>query len=103
MTATPVIIYPNPNPTPGTTPGRSIDFTVNRPISKTVFKIYTSMGRLIRKAEDNTPWSQGKCVINPSGAYFAGLARGTYYYVIIVKDQANGSEAKSPVGKLIVQ
>ena len=103
VTATPVLIYPNPNPTPGTTPDRMIDYTVNRPISKTVFKIYTNMGRLIRKAEDNTLRSQGKCAVNVNGKYFQGLARGIYYYVIIVTDQETNTDAKSPIEKIVIQ
>ena len=103
VTATPALIYPNPNPIPGTTPDRVVDYTVNRPISRSVFRIYTVMGRLIRKAEDTTVHVQGKWSFNVDGGYFQGLARGVYYYVIIVKDQATGKEAKSPIGKFIVQ
>ena len=103
VTATPVLIYPNPNPTPGTTPDRIIAYTVNRPITKAVFKIYTSMGRLIRRYEDDATQMQGKVLLNVAGSYFSGLARGIYYYVIIVTDQATGTEAKSPIEKVIIQ
>ena len=103
VTATPVLIYPNPNPVPGTTPGRSIDYTVNRPISGAEFRIYTRMGRLIRKAEDTVARNQGICTMNADGVYFHGLAKGVYYYIIIVTDKATGRQAKSPIEKFIVQ
>jgi hypothetical protein len=103
ITATPVLMRPNPNPVPGETPGRVVDFTVNRGISRAVFKIYTKMGRLIRKAEDTTAQGQGKCTFNAPGVYFKGLAKGVYYYVIIVTDKATGKEAVSPIEKFMVQ
>jgi len=102
-TRTPVVlIYPNPNPTPGTTPDRVIAFTVTKPVSKTEFKIYTSMGRLIRKYENPTTYSQGGKAIVVPGVYFQGMARGVYYYVIIITD-VSGKEAKSPIAKVVIQ
>ncbi len=102
-TRTPVIlIRPNPNPTPGTTPGRFVDFTVTKPITKTVFKIYTSMGRLIRRVEQTLPPEYGKISIPVDGTIFHGLANGVYYYVVIVTD-TSGVEAKSPISKIVVQ
>jgi hypothetical protein len=94
---------PNPNPEPGATPARAVDFTVNRSISKAVLKIYTKMGRLIRKVEDTAVQAQGKCTLNAGGIYFKGLAKGIYYYVIIVTDKDTGRQATSPLEKLIVQ
>lgn len=101
---TPVFMYPNPNPTPGSQPDRTISFEVNRPVSGTVFRIYTQMGRLIRKYEDLSGQYPGsRSYISIDSGYFKGLARGVYYYVIIVKDKATGRQAKSPIGKFIVQ
>jgi hypothetical protein len=97
-------MYPNPNPTPGSQPDRTISFEVNRPVSGTVFRIYTQMGRLIRKYEDLSGQYPGsRSYISIDSGYFKGLARGVYYYVIIVKDKATGRQAKSPIGKFIVQ
>ena len=81
---------------------RVIVFTVTKPVSKTVFKIYTSMGRLIRKYENPTTYSQGGKAIVVPGVYFQGMARGVYYYVIIITD-ASGKEAKSPIAKVVIQ
>ena len=102
VTATPVLLYPNPNPVPGTTPGRTIGFTITKPIIKTVFKVYTGMGRLVRKAESTLPQPQGKCALDVDGVYFQGLAKGIYYYVVVVTDQT-GKEAKSPIEKVVIQ
>jgi hypothetical protein len=103
VTATPVLIYPNPNPIPGSTPGRNIDFTVSKSISKMVFKAYTSMGRLVRMTEKTGSWAQGKCTLSVDGNSFQGLAKGVYYYVIIVTDNDTGKEAKSPIEKVLIQ
>jgi len=103
VTATPVLIYPNPNPTPGTTPSRIIGYTVSRPISKAVFRLYTSMGRLIRQVEDTTAHVQGKALMNVDGSYFQGLSRGIYYYVIIATDKETNTQVKSPIEKAIIQ
>lgn len=103
VTATPMIIWPNPNSTPGIQPTRIISYNVSRPISKTEFRIYTSMGRLIRETVDNTPRMQGKCLISIDGAQFKGLAKGIYYYVIMVTDAATSKEVKSSIGKVVIQ
>lgn len=103
VTLTPVIVYPNPNPIPGSTPGRNIKFTVSRAISKMVFKAYTSMGRLVRMTEKTGSWSQGERFLNIDGSSFQGLAKGVYYYVIIVTDKDTGKEAKSPIEKVLIQ
>ena len=61
------------------------------------------MGRLIRKAENTSTYSQGsKCSVLVDGVCFQKLSRGVYYYVIIITDSA-GKEAKSPIAKVVVQ
>jgi hypothetical protein len=103
VTATPMVIWPNPNATPGIQPTRVISYNVSRPISKTEFRIYTSMGRLIRQSVDNTARLQGKCIISVNGEQFEGLAKGIYYYVIMVTDAATSKEVKSSIGKVVIQ
>ena len=103
VTATPVVIGPNPNTMPGTHTDRIIYFEVTRPISKTVFKVYTINGRLIRKSEDSTPRAQGKCAVSVKSVHFKGLAKGVYYYMLTVTDQVSGVEAKAPAGTVLIQ
>jgi endoglucanase len=102
VTKTPVIIYPNPNPSAGTNPDRFVQFTVSKPIVKTTLKIYTKMSRLIRVYEDKTQQAQGKAGITIPGSRFSGLAKGIYYYVIMVKDEG-GNYATSPIEKVLIQ
>jgi hypothetical protein len=101
-TLTPVIIYPNPNPTPGAAQDRMVKFTISQPASKIEFRMYTCMSRLIRQKELYGPFTQGEQNIKIDGSYFSGLVRGTYYYILIATDSAGSVTKRSPIEKALI-
>jgi hypothetical protein len=101
-TLTPVIIFPNPNPTPGVIQDRMVKFTLSQPASKVEFRLYTSMSRLVRRKEIDKTFSQGEQVIDIDRSYFDGLGRGTYFYILIATDSAGSMVKKSPIEKALV-
>ena len=94
----PIIAYPNPII-------ENINFKLKFSISKkavlTKIKIYTSSSRLVKVIELNYNLNQGINEITVLRQKFSGLARGVYYYIIIINDKGN-NEIRSPVGKLIL-
>ncbi len=94
----PVIVYPNPSS--GKT-DISIKFNITKKANSAVVRIYTSGLRLIMEKIYKENFLQGENEIKISRKDLTGLSRGTYYYVLYVKDK-NGQEIKSTIEKIII-
>jgi len=102
----PFFSYPNPA---DTTRDVNIKFFITKNAKTVTFKMYTSSSRLVKQLE--VPASEinrgfrgltaGDNIITVPAEYFKSLSNGTYYYVIMVKDDA-GKEARSTVDKIII-
>ncbi|MBN2769865.1 MAG: CIA30 family protein, partial [Spirochaetes bacterium] len=102
----PFFSYPNPA---DTTRDVNIKFFITKNAKTVTFKMYTSSSRLVKNLE--VPASDinrgfrsltaGDNIITVPAEYFKSLSNGTYYYVIMVKDDA-GKEARSTVDKIII-
>ncbi len=95
---TPVIIYPNPVTNKNN--AIKIKFAITKSANKFKIKLYTSSLRLIKDTEIDYLMKAGINEINLNCELINNLARGTYYYIIEVKDN-KGKIAKSKVEKLI--
>jgi hypothetical protein len=101
--------FPFPNPVNGRTDVR-IKFYVTNNASSVTFRMYTPALRLIRNIEVpakmfnnglSSTIKAGDNVITVPAEYFKGLANGSYYYFIIVKDN-EGTTARSKLDKIMV-
>jgi hypothetical protein len=98
-----------PNPANGKTDVR-IKFYVTKNAVSVQFKMYTPASRLIRNVEVpanlfnnglTSTIKAGDNTVTIPAESFKGLANGTYYYLIIVKDDT-GSTARSKVDKMVL-
>jgi hypothetical protein len=96
---TDVLVYPNP----AIKSADNLNFRMN--ITRTPdlisIKIYTVSFRAIRKIEWSTGITSGNNVLQVPLKTLAGVASGSYYYIITAADK-KGKTAKSKVGNFII-
>jgi hypothetical protein len=101
--------FPYPNPANGKTDVK-VKFYVTKDASSVTFKMYTPASRLIRNLDVpvkmfndglTSTIKAGNNTVTIPAESFAGLANGTYYYLIIVKD-SSGNTAKSKIDKIVL-
>ncbi len=95
----PVITYPNPVISKKT--DVKIKFAITKSADKFTIRIYTAAMRLVMEKVVKTKLQSGPNEEILESKYIKDLARGTYYYIIIVED-AKGKMAKSKVEKMII-
>ncbi len=94
----PIIAYPNPSR------GLSdiyIKFSISKKADSVSIRIYSMALRLIIEKVYIKNLMQGENQVNISKNDLNGLANGTYYYVIWVRDKS-GKEVKSSIEKMII-
>jgi len=96
---TPVITYPNPVMSNKT--DIKVKFAITKSANKFTIRIYTAALRLVIEKIVETKLKAGLNEELLESKYIKNLARGIYYYVIMVEDD-KGKSAKSKVGKIII-
>ncbi|RKY29200.1 MAG: hypothetical protein DRP74_09130 [Candidatus Omnitrophota bacterium] len=99
-----VVIYPNPN-NPVTDPIK-IRFKITKEGEYIIFRLYTAAARLIKEIKLTKGFAdrllkQGINEIEIPNKYFRNLAKGTYYYLLIIEDK-DGIETRAKIDKLII-
>jgi endo-1,4-beta-D-glucanase Y len=94
----PILVYPNPVMKDMNV---KMVFGITKKASSVNIRIYSIAMRLIREIVYEGNLNQGKNEIILSNNYLQGLAKGTYYYVIFVKDKT-GKEIKSSIEKIVI-
>ncbi len=96
---TPVITFPNPVINKKT--DIKIQFALTKSANKFIIRIYTAALRLVTEKVVETKLKAGLNEEILESKYIKNLARGIYYYVIMVEDD-KGKNAKSKVEKIII-
>jgi len=94
------IAYPNPV-NPKKDGGVLVKFTATRNYEEQHLLLYTAALRLIREKSYKGNFAAGEGYIGLAVKEIDSLANGTYYYVILLKDD-KGKTVKGKVGKIVV-
>lgn len=97
VNGSPLNVFPNPNS------GKkfAVKFSVTKKANNFILRIYTVAGRLVKEINQKRQINVGENILWMDDGILKELAKGTYFYVIIIKDE-QGKEAKSKVEKFII-
>ena len=95
----PIIVYPNP--VNSSKDNMNIKFYITKNATKYSIKLYTTSFRLIKEIKDELNLKVGTNEIIIENKYMKYLAKGIYYYLLIIEDE-KGNKISSKIQKFII-